>query len=558
MIGVIAQESQKPAAREFFELFKTPWEFYREGKDYTIILAGEGTAQVPSAPLMLLFGLRPTASDHANGLRLSRLAGPVSLEHGGSSFPAHLGAATVSFAESRSNAHTPLKTSATGEPVAVGCPTPAGQLVRIGYDLFGETEFLLSHGQPVEFAEIPTLERHISFLRGCIWAGGTTFVEIPPVSYGYPFMACLTHDVDFLELKNHRLDRTFVGFLQRSMTPAHYRRCSSKVAIRRFYRNLAALLSLPAVYLGLCRDTWYDVDRYLEIEDKAPSTFYFIPFKGDPGREARGFPAPRHRAAKYHLPDYAHTVQGLLQSGCEVGVHGLDAWHDVERGRRELSVLQKETGQDRQGIRMHWLHYSQQSPKLLREAGFFYDSSFGYNDAVGYRAGTAQVFRNPGGSAIPELPLVIMDTALFYPDRMGLTEQQAHEACARVIDSLRNCGGVLTINWHTRSLSPERNWDSFYILLLDLLKKENACFFTGRQAVAWFLRRRAMIIEKVEVQGSTATITFDSTAKPFSPAPCIRVHLPAKAPAAATGPAIPKATFIDVPWTGEKTLHVSI
>ena len=32
----------------------------------------------------------------------------------------------------------------------------------------------------------------------------------------------------------------------------------------------------------------------------------------------------------------------------------------------------------------------------LEKAGFSYDSTVGYNETIGYRAGTAQVFKHPG------------------------------------------------------------------------------------------------------------------------------------------------------------------
>ena len=43
MIGVIAKTGQTATVEEFFELFKTPWEFYREASRYDVLLcAGEG------------------------------------------------------------------------------------------------------------------------------------------------------------------------------------------------------------------------------------------------------------------------------------------------------------------------------------------------------------------------------------------------------------------------------------------------------------------------------------------------------------------------------------
>ena len=36
MIGVIADPAEHDVVREFFELFKTPWEFYRSGSNNTM------------------------------------------------------------------------------------------------------------------------------------------------------------------------------------------------------------------------------------------------------------------------------------------------------------------------------------------------------------------------------------------------------------------------------------------------------------------------------------------------------------------------------------------
>jgi len=38
MIGVIAQAAERGVVEEFFQLFKTPWEFYREGRSYDVVV----------------------------------------------------------------------------------------------------------------------------------------------------------------------------------------------------------------------------------------------------------------------------------------------------------------------------------------------------------------------------------------------------------------------------------------------------------------------------------------------------------------------------------------
>ena len=116
---------------------------------------------------------------------------------------------------------------------------------------------------------------------------------------------------------------------------------------------------------------------------------------------------------------------------------------------------------------MHWLYFSDETPKHLEEAGVYYDSTLGYNETVGYRSGTTQVFRLPGTSTVFELPLHVQDTAMFYPGRMGMSESEAM-ATVRGADwrLSKTHGGVFTINWHDRSLAPERNWDAAYLALL--------------------------------------------------------------------------------------------
>ena len=146
----------------------------------------------------------------------------------------------------------------------------------------------------------------------------------------------------------------------------------------------------------------------------------------------------------------------------------------------------------RVGVRMHWLYFSDESPRHIEEVGFDYDSSYGYNDAIGFRAGTLQVFRLPGSQQLLELPLSIMDTAMFYPDRMGLSPEQSLEQCSEIVRHARQFGGALVINWHDRSLAPERQWQRSYEICSTLSRRPTVWFAKGEEAVAWFRWRRSI------------------------------------------------------------------
>src|SRR5204862_1892523 len=95
------------------------------------------------------------------------------------------------------------------------------------------------------------------------------------------------------------------------------------------------------------------------------------------------------------------------------------------------------------------------------------------------------------------LPMHIMDTALFYPSHMNLSTKEAKGAVAPLLDNANRFGGVLTVNWHDRSIAPERLWHTPYQELLDDLKSKRAWFATGKQAVSWFRKRRAAAIDVV-------------------------------------------------------------
>src|SRR5262249_53756110 len=164
--------------------------------------------------------------------------------------------------------------------------------------------------------------------------------------------------------------------------------------------NWCAALSLPLVHLGLAEDFWYQFDHYLNIEKGLASTFFLIPRKGDPGQEGK----PK-RAASYDVREIADHLRRILAAGSEVGVHGIDAWRDPAKGREELAVISRLTDNSELGIRMHWLYFNESSHVTLERAGFSYDSTVGYNQTVGYRAGTTQPFKPLGTERLLELPM---------------------------------------------------------------------------------------------------------------------------------------------------------
>jgi hypothetical protein len=374
---------------------------------------------------------------------------------------------------------------------------------------------------------------------------GIPVVEVPPVPEGHDFIVCLTHDVDDPCIRLHRFDHTLLGFLYRALVGSVLNVCRRRISMATLARNVRAVLALPLVHLGWTRDYWSNFDRYLDIERGLGSTFFFLPSKGRPGRTVDGT-APRKRAGVYEIDDLRDSARTLVAAGCDVGVHGIDAWVDPVSAAQESARVSSVIGVPATGVRMHWLYWNERSPEHLEGAGFAYDSSFGYNQTVGFRSGTLQAFKPITAGRLLELPLHIMDTALFYPAYLDLSERAAHSVVTQIIEEAARHGGAVTINWHDRSLGPERLWDHFYVKLIEDLKQRAAWFPTATQAVAWFQRRRTVTFHVAYRDERAVRVAVSADAATEGPGLTLRIYKP------------DSGTFADVPFKDSLDTRVEI
>jgi hypothetical protein len=544
LIGVLAKPGQAAAVEEFFELFKTPWEFYRAGRQYEVVVATTADLPAIAVPALLVYSAEATGCDARHRLTLgARHQGGFLADRDGQSLPIYGGLATFTDA---GDAVPCLASSAGIAGLRVEHATST--IIRIGYDLFTEIEYLLSVGQPAGNAHAPTLDLHIRMLRDWILSAGIPVLEIPPVPAGHAFAVCLTHDIDFIGIRQHRFDHTMWGFLYRSTLGAVRDLVRRRISVRRLSRMWRAAASLPFVYLGWAKDFWEPFEWFLRVEKALPATYFLIPFKGRSGQKVPGRHASR-RATAYDVDDLARQAVTLMEAGCELGVHGIDAWHSAALGRDELARLAVITGASNIGIRMHWLLQDADSAGVLDRAGYAYDASAGYNDTIGYRSGTTQVFRPLGTARLLELPLHIQDGALFYPQKLDLSEADAEQRCRLLVANSRRLGGVLTLLWHDRSHGPERFWGGFYTNLVDLLKSELPWFGTAGQVVSWFEKRRNVRFEQVQTgDGTRTSLRYDG--EPIAPPLVVKVHIPTDDRYAG------RSTRADFSWDGARPVDV--
>ena len=539
MIGVISAPHQAREVEEFFELFKTPWEFFRSGVRYDVIFTNGGNLDL-DCRLMVQFGSDSKTSDRILGLETEDRTTNGELGTDGTFVPIYNELLTFSC----SDKGMPILHSRTG-PVAIKYFQDERVVIRVGYDPFAELRFLLSVGQPTEKANVATLDFHVEIIRKWMIEAGVPFLEILPTPAGFDFIACLTHDIDFVGIRNHFFDHSMWGFLYRATAGSLSKFLKGRVSFERLLASWRAALSLPFVYLGLMKDFWEPFEWYLEAEKELPATYFLIPFKGHAGENVPG----RHaewRASAYELGELSERLQRLREHKCELGVHGIDSWHNPEKGNAELEKLFSVCPRpDRVGIRMHWLLQDSNTPAVLESAGYFYDSSRGYNETVGYQCGTGQVFRPLQTTTLLEIPLHIQDGALFYPQRLNLSDSAAEDVCQTMIRTAKQFGGVLTILWHDRSHGPERFWGDFYKKLIATLRSSGAWFASALQAVEWFKWRREVRFECITENGHSFYVPRSATR--VAPACRVRVF---EEGVRKGGSETPRGTYREIVWDG--------
>jgi peptidoglycan/xylan/chitin deacetylase (PgdA/CDA1 family) len=556
LIGVISSEKDQRIIKEFFELFKTPWEFYAPDRNYDVVLSTKNEMLKTNSKLTVSYGSDENIFDHIKEITIHSTIRNTSVKYKGIEIPIYGNLYTL-----KGIGEPILKVKDSSDVAGLKIESSGINMILLGYDLFKEIYFLLSEGQPEENALIPTLEIHIAILRDLITDNGIPLIEIPPVPAGYDFITCLSHDIDFLGIRNHKLDYTMWGFLYRVSIGSLVRVFKGKCPLQKLMTNWKAVLSLPLVYTGLSKDFWSQIDKYTEIEKDMKSTFFVIPFKNRPGDNIPKKNAKR-RSTKYDISDIREVAKTLVEQGFEIGVHGIDAWHSLEKARKEMNrIVEFRTGQE-VGIRMHWLSLDENSYQILGEAGFTYDSTFGFNDAVGYKAGTAQVFKPLNTKNLLELPLHIQDTALFYPKRMNLSERGALDLCEKLINQTKTYGGVLTILWHDRSLAPERLWGDFYLNLLKKIKENKVWFATAGEIVSWFRRRREMTFEKVNIDDNKIrfSIKYNNNGsihvkEPFA---FVRIYHPKLRKSNEQNPLMSGFGYMDIPLKGETSYEINL
>jgi hypothetical protein len=172
----------------------------------------------------------------------------------------------------------------------------------------------------------------------------------------------------------------------------------------------------------------------------------------------------------------ARMVDRITANGDEVGLHPSYTTSDhPERLRGEQQRLAALVPTPLRSARFHFLrHDPHRSLAELDALGFALDSSQGYADRPGMRAGFSFPYHpydlaseRPLG--LVELPLAVMDATLSDQRYLGLDADAGYLRSIAVLERVAEAGGTVAILWHNdRFAGPyARGWDRCYERLLD-------------------------------------------------------------------------------------------
>jgi hypothetical protein len=182
-------------------------------------------------------------------------------------------------------------------------------------------------------------------------------------------------------------------------------------------------------------------------------------------------------------------VETLLDAGAEIGLHGsYTAADDPARLAGEKAALETLAGP----VAGHRYHYLRADPhRNVAQLPFRYDTTLGFPDAVGFRAGIARPFHpwdfdTDAPAGVLEVPLAAMDATLAEERYLGLSAKRAEPQLMRLLDWAASNGGAFAILWHPDRFDPltSAGWDRLYSRVLDAVHDRGGTCVSAAELVS--------------------------------------------------------------------------
>lgn len=282
---------------------------------------------------------------------------------------------------------------------------------------------------------------------------------------GKKFAVCLSHDIDLL----YNRSTPTVNFFH---SANQFRKGKIGTAAYHF----------QSIFKKQRNPVW-QLEHLNKIENEfgARSTNYFLSLQ------------PGERDFNYHLSEIRDLFQLTKSQKGEIGLHGgHEAWRSFEKIQQEKQQLEAACSEQMLGYRNHFLRFNTPTTwQFLAQAGFRYDTTFGFADCAGFRNGLCHPFfpkLATTGERLPilELPLHIMDAT--FENYMRLNWQTARTVIFDIINKVSSLGGVVSILWHNHLATGEAG--RVYRDILEHCARQDAWFPTSLELADFWLEKK--------------------------------------------------------------------
>jgi len=225
----------------------------------------------------------------------------------------------------------------------------------------------------------------------------------------------------------------------------------------------------------LKRGNYWTFEDIVQIESRynVKSTFFFL-------NESIKFNILRPKTFKlsfgrYNIfnPKIINLIKKLDNNGWEIGVHGsYNSYKNIELLKAEKNALESIVGHPIMGVRQHYLNLDYHTWSKQNEAGFSYDSSYGYTRSIGFKDNIFRPF-HPLNNYFTVFPLVVMDFCFME------TENRWQEF-DRLLDICEKHDAILVINFHNDvfNMMEFNGYRDSYIKMIEKGIKRNCDFQT--------------------------------------------------------------------------------
>ncbi|MCH7337299.1 polysaccharide deacetylase family protein [Acinetobacter sp. NIPH 2699] len=335
----------------------------------------------------------------------------------------------------------------------------------INYDILGLAYWMLNRLEEVGRTD---LDNHERFSAKSSHAWKNNYLNRPIVDEWLEILKqVIQHVWPNLKIKEHKFQLNITHDVDR---PARFGFANPINLVKSVLGDVIKRKDLSSLFLGPyirfntekelhTKDPFNTFEWIMDVSERnsVKSAFYFICGSTDQTKDA-----------DYTLqhPAIQKLLMDIHARGHEIGLHpSYNCYKNKEALAQEFTNL-KETcrhlgiQQSEWGGRMHFLRWKHPETMLYwNECGLSYDSTLGYADYAGFRAGSCHEYTafDPVGHKVLNLkikPLIAMECTVLH-DRYMAIDENPLEVFLELKEKCQKVNGVFTLLWHNSEFTKE-------------------------------------------------------------------------------------------------------